>query len=90
MEEKGISRGVRYQIARLLSLEEIRSKDITSDILEELRGCNKDAAPRVTQAFSKTSPNANDNSVFDQAFAQEKAANVRFWPSPLFVELNMQ
>ena len=74
MEEKELAWGVRFEIARLVSKGHLAPKEVTPEKLDLLRGSNKESAPRVLHVFA----NASEKLVqFDQAFAQEMAANVK-------------
>jgi hypothetical protein len=69
MEKRNLSWGVKFELARLVSLDYLSYQDMTDVILETLAGPNTKAAqiPEVISGIT-TQP--------DKAFARENAAKV--------------
>ncbi|KDR73737.1 hypothetical protein GALMADRAFT_251555 [Galerina marginata CBS 339.88] len=68
----GLSHGVRYELARLVSSGQLKYTDLTEGRLQALRGPNAEAVARIPEVFFGTqSPSA----LPDPAFATEIAAN---------------
>jgi RNA-dependent RNA polymerase len=74
-EDNQISRGVRFELARLISAGLLKYDDITEEKVEACRGSNHEAVPTIRAVFL----NATQDSSNDTAFAQEHAATVRFF-----------
>jgi RNA-dependent RNA polymerase len=74
LEDNQISRGVRFELARLISAGLIKYDEITQEKVKACRGSNHEAVSTIRTIFLK---NTRDN-VNDPAFAQEYAAKVRF------------
>ncbi|KAF9465114.1 RNA dependent RNA polymerase-domain-containing protein [Collybia nuda] len=68
----GVSYGVQFEMARLVSMKRLDYDYISSAILETLKGTNAQAAPETARKFidADTSP----DSLPDPAFAREAAA----------------
>ena len=77
LEDKQISQGIRYELARLVSTGKITYYDLTEERLEALRGSNRDAAGKIGSLFTRLD---DTGSLFtdstDSAFAQELASHV--------------
>ncbi|KAF8969583.1 RNA dependent RNA polymerase-domain-containing protein [Flammula alnicola] len=73
MERVQLSRGVRYELARLVTSGKLHYSDITEEKLLNLQGPNEIAAPKIAQVFQKASSSAEVTT--DPAFAQEIAAH---------------
>ncbi|KAF8912203.1 RNA dependent RNA polymerase-domain-containing protein [Gymnopilus junonius] len=73
IEKIGVSHGVRYELARLISAGKLHYRKITEDKLLQLRGPNQDAVPKIAEVFfGEKSSRYTD---FDSAFANEIAAH---------------
>lgn len=74
LDDKQISQGIRYELARLVSTGKITYHDLTKERLEALRGSNRDTVGKIGSLFTRL----NDTGDFstDSAFAQELASHV--------------
>ena len=76
MENKQISQGIRYELARLVSTGKITYNDLTEEKVEALQGSNQEAAGKICSLFTKSDGTGGLST--DLAFAQELAAHVGF------------
>lgn len=74
-EDNQISRGVRFELARLISAGLLKYDEITEEKVKACRGSNHKATSTIREVFF----NRTDDSSNDPAFAQEHAATVRFF-----------
>ncbi|KAF9478503.1 hypothetical protein BDN70DRAFT_44221 [Pholiota conissans] len=75
MDKMQISLGVRYELARLITIGKVAYRDITADRLKQLQGPNAQAGPKIAQVFAKNSSSDSIRAEIDMAFAREIAAN---------------
>jgi RNA-dependent RNA polymerase len=74
LDDKQISQGIRYELARLVSTGKITYHDLTAERLEALRGSNRDAAGKIGSLFTRLDDTGDLST--DSAFAQELASHV--------------
>jgi len=75
MDRLGLSRGVRYELGRLVSAGKLRYGQLTEEALLQLQGPNQEAVPKISEVFfGEKSPHSVD---MESAFANEIAAHVR-------------
>lgn len=67
---------VKWEIARLISMNRIDYDTISTEILTALEGTNAQVAPDAARKILETIP-SDSNQLADPAFAQEAAAKVR-------------